>query len=315
MRAIVFDEGLRFAGDHPEPVCAQGEALVKVSCAGVCATDIEITKGYMGFTGILGHEFSGRVVSKGGALSGRRVVGEINVPCARCALCGKGLERHCPKRTVIGIYGRDGAFADYVSLPESNLHPLPDSVSDREAVFVEPIAAAFEILEQVSIDKDTRVAVIGDGRLGLLIAQVMALSRCNLTVIGRHSEKLSTLDAMAIDTKVGYDGLGREFDVVIDAAGTNEGLASALDIVVPKGTIVLKTTVAGNRDVDLNRVVIDEVSLVGSRCGPFAPAIEALAEGKVKVGALIDSVFKLEDGVHAIERASQKGVLKVLLEM
>lgn len=315
MRAIVFDEGLRFAGNHPEPVCAQGEALVKVSCAGVCATDIEITKGYMGFTGILGHEFSGRVVSKGGALSGRRVVGEINVPCRKCVVCGKGLERHCPKRTVVGIYGRDGAFADYVSMPESNLHPLPDSVSDKEAVFVEPIAAAFEILEQVSIGKDTRVAVIGDGRLGLLIAQVMALSKCDLTVIGRHLEKLSIIETMAIDTRVGYDGLGREFDVVIDAAGSNEGLASALDIVVPKGTIVLKTTVAGDRVVDLNRVVIDEVSLVGSRCGPFAPAIEALASRKVAVAPLIDSVFKLEDGVRAIERASQKGVLKVLLEM
>lgn len=315
MRAIVFDEALRFVSDHPEPVCAQGEALVKVSCAGVCATDIEITKGYMGFTGILGHEFSGRVVSKDGALSGRRVVGEINVACRRCALCGKGLERHCQKRTVMGIYGRDGAFADYVSLPEANLHPIPDSVSDREAVFVEPIAAAFEILEQVSIDKDTRVAVIGDGRLGNLIAQVMALSRCDLTVIGRHLEKLSILDAMGIDTRVGYDGLGREFDVVIDAAGTDEGLTSALDLVVPKGTIVLKTTVAGNRAIDLNRVVIDEISLVGSRCGPFAPALKALADGKVKVGALIDSVFKLEDGVRAIERASQKGVLKVLLQL
>lgn len=314
MRAIVFDEGLRFAGNLPEPVCAQGEALVSVSCAGVCATDIEITKGYMGFTGILGHEFTG-VVASDGALKGRRVVGEINVPCRRCVLCGKGLERHCPKRTVMGIYGRDGAFADYVALPESNLHPLPDSVSDREAVFVEPIAAAFEILEQVSIDKNTRVAVIGDGRLGLLIAQVMALTKCDLTVIGRHLEKLSILESMSIDTKVGYEGFGREFDVVIDAAGSNEGLASALDIVVPKGTIVLKTTVAGNRSIDLNRVVIDEVRLVGSRCGPFAPAILALASRKVDVAPLIDSVFKIEDGVRAIARASQKGVLKVLLEM
>lgn len=315
MRAIVFDEALKFVENHPEPKCGAGEALVKVSCAGVCATDIEIIKGYMGFTGILGHEFSGRVVSKDGALSGRRVVGEINVACRSCAVCGKGLERHCPKRTVMGIYGRDGAFADYVSLPESNLHPIPDSVSDKEAVFVEPIAAAFEILEQVGIDKDTRVAVIGDGRLGNLIAQVMALSRCDLTVIGRHLEKLSILDAMGIDTRVGYDGLGREFDVVIDAAGSDEGLASALDLVVPKGTIVLKTTVAGKRAIDLNRVVIDEISLVGSRCGPFAPALKGLADGKVKVGALIDSVFKLEDGVRAIERASQKSVLKVLLQL
>ncbi len=314
MRAIVFDEGLRFAGNLPEPVCAQGEALVRVTCAGVCATDIEITKGYMGFTGILGHEFTG-VVASDGALKGRRVVGEINVPCRRCAICEKGLERHCPKRTVMGIYGRDGAFADYVSLPESNLHLLPDSVSDREAVFVEPIAAAFEILEQVRIDKDTRVAVIGDGRLGLLIAQVMALTKCDLTVIGRHLEKLSILESMSIDTKVGCEGFGRQFDVVIDAAGSNEGLASALDLVVPKGTIVLKTTIAGNRAIDLNRVVIDEISLVGSRCGPFAPAIEALASRKIDVAPLIDSVFKIEDGVRAIERASQKGVLKVLLEM
>ncbi len=314
MRAIVFDEALRFAGNHPEPICAQGEALVRVRCAGVCATDIEITKGYMGFKGILGHEFTG-VVASDGALKGRRVAGEINVACRRCAICEKGLERHCPKRTVMGICGRDGAFADYVSLPESNLHPLPDSVSDREAVFVEPIAAAFEILEQVSIDKDTRVAVIGDGRLGLLIAQVMALTKCDLTVIGRHLEKLSILESMSIDTKVGCEGFGREFDVVIDAAGSNEGLGSALDIVVPKGTIVLKTTVAGNRAIDLNRVVIDEINLVGSRCGPFTPAIEALASRKVAVESLIDSVFKIEDGVRAIERASQKGVLKVLLEM
>lgn len=320
MRAILFDgKSSTLAADYPRPVPGPGEALVKVAMAGVCATDIEITKGYMGFTGVLGHEFTGSVVECADeTLVGRRVTGEINIGCGACARCSEGLGNHCPARTVLGILGRDGAFADYLTLPAANLHTVPEGVSDEEAVFTEPLAAAFEITEQVKIVPGLKVCVLGDGRLGLLVSEVLALTGCDLTTVGRHPEKLALLDARGARTVVGTDGLrgeGGGFDVVVDATGGPEGLDEAIGLARPRGTVVIKTTVAGKTPFDVNRLVIDEITLVGSRCGPFAPAIEALAEGSVDVRPLVEKVFSIDQGPEAIEYASGTGVLKVLIRM
>ncbi len=316
MRAIVFDKNLSFVADYPAPVPGPGEALVRVSVAGVCATDLEITRGYMGFTGVLGHEFAGVVESApDSSLAGHRVVAEINNPCGSCPVCKRGMPRHCPERTVTGILGRDGAFADLITVPESNLHVIPDSVTDEEAVFTEPLAAAFEITEQVDIGPGTTVSVLGDGRLGLLVSQVLSLTGCELTTAGRHPEKLALLDARGIRTTTSTDGLKNSFDVVVDATGSSSGFDTALDLVRPTGTVVLKTTVASRPGDALNRVVIDEVTVVGSRCGPFAPALRALEDRSVDVAPMVERVFSIEDGVDAIEFASEKGVLKVLIRM
>jgi len=315
MRAIVFNNKLDYCEDKLKPAPAKNEALVKVRLAGVCATDLEITKGYMGFNGIPGHEFSGVVEECAeAALIGKRVTGEINIGCNRCEWCAKGLQNHCPDRAVLGILNKDGAFADYVTLPVTNLHLIPDKISDEEAVFIEPLAAAFEILEQTDVTgKD--VCVIGDGRLGLLCAQVLALVNSRLTAVGRHAEKLAILDKLGIKTRVGAQGLQRTFDVVVDCTGAKDGLDTALSVVRPRGTIVLKTTVASKRDTDLNQVVIDEITITGSRCGPFAPAIDALEKGLVKIRPLIEKTFAIKDGVEAIGYAGKKGVLKVLIRM
>jgi threonine dehydrogenase-like Zn-dependent dehydrogenase len=318
MRAIIYDGELRFRSDYPDPVPGDGFALVRVEYAGVCATDLEISKGYMGFTGVLGHEFVG-VVERGGdaGLAGKRVVGEINAGCGACGYCRAGLPNHCPERSVLGILGMDGAFADLLTLPLKNLHVVPDSVSSEEAVFTEPLAAAFEITEQVRIEKDNRVCVLGDGRLGLLASQVLGLTGCSLTVCGRHAENLKILEKRGIRTVLGTEALLGEFDIVVDCTGSPSGFTSALDLVRPRGTVVLKTTVAergGRGGEELNRVVIDEVTLVGSRCGPFAPALKALSTGSVDVRPLITKIFPLEEGVEAVEYAGQKGVLKVLLK-
>ncbi|MHB0915509.1 MAG: MDR/zinc-dependent alcohol dehydrogenase-like family protein [Thermoleophilia bacterium] len=314
MKALVFQDGrLVFDPDHPDPEPAADEALVRVTVAGICATDLEIARGYMGFNGIPGHEFVGVVEAAANSdLNGRRVVAEINCGCGECASCRSGLERHCPRRTVLGILGRDGAFAGYLALPAANLHPLPDTVSDDEAVFVEPLAAAFEIVEQLEIDESDSVCVLGDGRLGLLAAQVLARYTSSLLAVGRHPAKLGILRARGIDT-ADAAAPGARFDIVVDCTGAAEGLSEAASLVKPRGTIVLKTTVAGSRTFDLNQLVIDEVTLLGSRCGPFAPAIDALSWGQVDVKPLIDRRFPLEDGLAAFEYAAKPGSLKVLI--
>lgn len=316
MRAIFFDGKPAYRTDMQTPSPSVGEALIRVRYAGICATDLEILKGYMGFMGVPGHEFIGVVegcADKG--LLGKRVVGEINLWCGACEYCGRGLRSHCPNRTVLGIYGKDGAFAEYITLPVRNLHVVPDSVSDEEAVFVEPLAAAFEILEQVRVDKDKKVCVIGDGRLGLLTAQALALTGCRLTVVGRHREKLSILEGAGIETRVGSGGLKREYDIAVDCTGSVAGLDEALKLVRPRGTLALKTTTARKRGLDLNTIVIDEITVLGSRCGPFKPAIEALSKKTVKTAPLISGVFPIEQGVEAMERASRKGVIKILIRV
>lgn len=316
MKALVFDKRLKFVLDYPDPKPLGDEALIRVRYAGVCATDIEITKGYMGFKGVPGHEFSGVVEESGiPGLIGKRVTGEINLSCGECEYCRGGLRTHCPKRSVLGIYKKDGAFAEYLTLPVDNLHVLPDEVPDEEGVFAEPLAAAFEILSQMEIGRDLSVAVLGDGRLGILAAEVLRLTGCSLTTIGRHEEKLAILKALGVKTLLGAEGVGRDFDIVVECTGRAEGLSTALKIVKPRGTVVLKTTIAERDGVDLNQAVIDEVTIMGSRCGPFKPAIAALKDGAVAVRPLVSRVFPLEEGIEAVSYASQKGVLKVLLKV
>lgn len=316
MKAIVFDNALSFRADYKKPTPGPGEALVRVTLAGICATDLEITKGYMGFTGVPGHEFVGVIEEAADdRLEGKRVVGEINLGCGKCDYCKHRMENHCPTRKVLGIKGKDGAFAEYLTLPFKNLRPLPDSVSDEEAVFMEPLAAAFEILEQVKVNEYTRACVLGDGRLGQLVAQVLATTDCSLLVLGRHEEKLALLKSRGIPTRTSAEGLQGQLDLVVDCTGRQDGLSVALDLVRPTGTVILKTTVAQRQGADLNRVVIDEVTLLGSRCGPFAPAMQALEERRVDVLPLISKVFPIEEGVEAFEYASGKGVLKVLLKV
>lgn len=315
MKALVLEaDRLRFDLNHPQPEPAAGEALVRVTLAGICATDLEIARGYMGFAGVPGHEFVGVVTAAADArLVGLRVVGEINCGCGECDFCAGGLGRHCPDRSVLGILGRAGAFAEYLVLPADNLHPIPDGVSDEAAVFVEPLAAAFEILEQVDIGNGRSVCVLGDGRLGLLTAQVLSLHTSSLLAVGRHSGKLSLLAERGIATTTATPAANR-FDIVVDCTGAAAGLAEAMALVKPRGTVVLKTTVAGERPLDVNQLVIDEVTIVGSRCGPFAPAIAALAEKRVAVEPLISRVFPLEEGAKAFDYARTEGVIKVLLK-
>ena len=316
MRALVFDQQLRLDTSYPEPTPAAGEAVIRVTISGICNTDIEITKGYMGFRGVLGHEFVGVVEQAEDAdWVGRRVVGEINCHCGRCETCRAGLPRHCPHRTVLGISGRDGAFAERLCLPVANLHEVPESVSDEDAVFVEPLAAGFEILEQVRIGPGQSVAVLGDGKLGLLVAQVLAGTGCELAAIGKHASKLALLRGRGIGAALVADAPAGPFDVVVECTGAAAGLEAALRMLRPRGTLVLKSTVAAGAAPNLAPVVIDEITVVGSRCGPFAPAIAALRQRQVSVRELITARYPLAEAPRAFEHAREKRAVKVLLEM
>ena len=312
MKALwLEDRSLRARDDAPRPVPPPGEALVRVTLAGVCNTDLELVRGYYPFTGIPGHEFVGRVEEGPPEWTGRRVVGEINASCGRCATCRAGRRTHCPARTVLGIKGRDGAMAEWLSLPVENLHEVPERMPDEVAVFAEPLAAALQVQQQVRVSSRDRVAVIGDGKLGQLVARTLALTGCALTVIGRHARKLALLQARGIATAGGVEP--RTADVVVECTGNPEGLALARDAVRPRGTIVLKSTYHGETTVNLSAVVVDEVTLVGSRCGPFGPALALLDQEAVAVRDLVDARFPLGDGPAAFEKARAPGVLKVLI--
>ena len=318
MRALVFDAGLSFRPRQPEPRREEGDCLIKVRQAGICATDLEITRGYMGFSGILGHEFVGEVVESPAARQwlGKRVVGEINVVCGRCDLCLSGLSNHCRNRTVLGILNRQGAFADFVRLPAQNLHEVPAGVEDEAAVFVEPLAAAFQVLKQVKLDGKRWVTVLGDGRLGLLCAQVLRNAGCPVRVIGRHPEKMRLCDQWGIRSRAVADISPRhDQDVVVDCTGSAAGLELAMQLVRPRGTIVLKSTAADGKSINLAPLVIDEINVVGSRCGPFREAIKALTEKSVDVTSMIHKRMKLDQGVEAMELAAKPGVLKVIMTM
>ena len=316
MKALVFDGNLQLRHNLPLPVRAAGEALIKVCMAGICQTDLEITRGYMTFHGTLGHEFVGVVVeSDDSLLIGKRVVGEINCVCGSCASCISGRYRHCTRRTVLGIAGKDGAFAEYLVLPEKNLHLVPDTISNEEAVFVEPLAACYRILEQVTLQKEHTVLVLGDGRLGLLCAQVLKTAQCRVTLMGKHREKLSLLEGLGINAGLIHEATGELFDMVADCTGSPEGLPFALQVIKPQGIIVVKTTIAARRDLDLNSMVINEIQIQGSRCGPFPPAIQALEKRQIRVSPLISQIFAFNDAVAGFHAATQKGALKILLQM
>jgi threonine dehydrogenase-like Zn-dependent dehydrogenase len=320
MKALRFENGRLGVAEVPAPA-REGEALVRVRLAGVCNTDLEIARGYAGFEGTLGHEFVGVVERAPGApeLEGRRVVGEINAGCGRCQWCRAGDARHCPERTVLGIHGRDGAFAEYLQLPASNLLPVPDEVPDERAVFTEPLAAACAIVERVRFEPETRVAVVGDGKLGLLCAQALkATTGAGVTLVGRHDAKLDVARARGVrglKTDELPASYARAFDVAVEASGSPAGFETALGLVRPRGTLVLKSTFHGTTELNATPVVVDEISIVGSRCGRFPVALELLRRDAVEVDALVHEVFPLAEGVRAMERAAEPGVLKVLLRM
>ena len=306
---------LQLRTDIPLPEPPAGEALVRVLQAGICNTDLELIKGYYPYTGVIGHEFVGVVEQGPKQLINQRVVGEINAACGNCRFCDRGQPRHCENRTVLGIVNRHGAFAEYLSLPIKNLHLVPENVSTAAATFTEPIAAALEIQQQIQICKNDRVLVVGDGKLGQLIAQTLALTGCELLVIGRHQEKLVNLAARGIKTGLANSVTDKYFDISIDCTGNPEGFNIARRALRPRGTLILKSTYAGNLSLDASSLVVDEITLIGSRCGPFAPALELLATGKVEVQSLIRAYYPLSQGLEAFEKAKTKGVLKVLLEI
>jgi threonine dehydrogenase-like Zn-dependent dehydrogenase len=302
--------------DLPIPVPSSGEALVRVLKAGICNTDIELLRGYYPYRGVLGHEFVGVVAAADDRdLIDRRVVGEINAACGTCPYCVRGMPTHCERRTVLGIVNRDGAFAEYLTLPIANLHPLPDNVSTTAATFTEPLAAAIQIQEQVEITPDRRVLVVGDGKLGQLVAQSLALTGCDLLVVGRHGDKLDLLAARGITVGFADRVTPRSYDVAVDCTGNPAGFDLARQSLRPRGTLVMKSTYAGKLTIDASALVVDEITVVGSRCGPFDRAIELLAQDKVDVMPLVTAAYPLQDGLTAIQHAQQKGVLKVLLDL
>ena len=318
MKALTLHDSLEVVDDAPTPR-RDGEALVRVICAGICNTDLEIAKGYAGFKGVLGHEFVGQVVEAPGSnLVGRRVVGEINAGCGNCDLCAKGDPRHCEERTVLGIKDRSGAFAEFLSLPVRNLIEVPDSVSDEAAVFAEPLAAALGILEQVQVSPKDNVVLIGDGKLALLIVLALARAGANLTVVGKHKAKLDLARRFGARKTVNARTQQADLeptDVVIEASGSPSGLEIALRIAKPRGTVVLKSTHHESTKLDLSTVVVNELKIIGSRCGRMKPAIEMLKSDRVDPTALISNRFELAEGVRAFAQASMPESMKVILRI
>jgi threonine dehydrogenase-like Zn-dependent dehydrogenase len=302
--------------DYAKPRCGRGEVLIEVRKAGICSTDLEVVKGYMGFRGVMGHEFVGLAVGGARQFSGKRVVAEINCVCERCDMCKSGLANHCRDRTVLGIDGRDGCFAEYVAVPARNCHEVPDCVSDNEAVFVEPLAAAFQIVRQVKLTQSDRVVVLGDGRLAQLVARVLRLRLKRTIMVGRHAAKLTAAEKQGVEAILERDFVaGKDADVVVDATGCASGFELAMRTVRPRGTIVLKSTFAADTGMNLAPLVIDEITVVGSRCGPFPDAIAALAGRKVDVCALISREFPLAEGPAALDAAKNAENIKVLLNV
>jgi threonine dehydrogenase-like Zn-dependent dehydrogenase len=332
MRAIVCrGTELVLEHDYPHPTPVAGEALIRVMQVGICNTDLEIIRGYMDFQGVLGHEFVGVVEEIYGDttlkqyrhLIGQRVVGEINAACHHtdCFYCKQDIPTHCPNRTVLGIVNRNGVFADYVMLPVENLHIVPENVSDEEAVFVEPLAANFEILEQAHLRPTQRIVIVGDGKMGQLAAQVLTLSGCEVMMIGKHEEKLALVEKRGVRTHRIEDANtfalenAVRADVVVECSGSAQGLEMALRLVRPRGTLILKSTVADKSTLHLAPIVIDEIRVQGSRCGPFPPALRALSQKLVDVSSLISARYTLNEGLTAFDYATQKRVLKVLVNV
>ncbi len=323
MKALVFDgKQARVQTNRPAPKVSDGEALIRPLRMGVCATDLELCRGYMGFKGVLGHEFVGVVeqaTGRGGKKwLGKRVVGTINCVCGKCDMCRAGLKEHCRQRTVLGIQGRDGCFAERFTLPLANLLEVPEHVDDDHAVFTEPLAAAYQVLRQLTVEGRPYITILGDGRLGLLCAQVTSQLNATVRCVGKHAQKLQLCEKWGVKHRPLEDvGLRQDQDIVVDCTGSAEGLRIAMGMVRPRGTIVMKTTVAADRQgepLDLSPLVIHEIRLIGSRCGPFPVALEALSAQSVDVVSLISRRMKLSDGVEALQAAAKPGVIKVLLE-
>ncbi len=316
MKALSFNETLKLEANYSEPVPGEGDVLVAVKLAGICATDLEIVRGYMGFRGILGHEFVGTVLKGPRKWQGKRVVAEINCICGKCEMCLRGLSNHCRRRTVLGIDNRDGVFAEKVVVPERNLHLVPDVVRDEQAVFAEPLAAAFQVIKQCPIEKRMRVAVVGSGRLGLLVAQVLQTTGCDLEVVGRNEMTLNFCERRGIrSTPVGEIRPRADKDVVVECSGSPEGLDLATRLLRPRGKLILKSTYAGTPSINLAPIVINEIDLIGSRCGPFPDALNALACGQVDVDSMISRTIPLDRGPEAFALAADSRYIKILLKV
>ncbi|MGB7761676.1 MAG: alcohol dehydrogenase catalytic domain-containing protein [Bryobacteraceae bacterium] len=311
-----LENGAVTVADAPMPKRPEGYALLRLLVAGICNTDLELQRGYYGFSGTPGHEFVAEVVEADDrALEGKRVVGEINLACGHCEWCRKGLGRHCPNRSVLGIVGHPGAFEEFFTLPDRNLHVLPEGIPLERAVFTEPLAAACEILDQVTIPDGAPIAVLGDGKLGLLVAQVLGAYGCPVRLFGRHKEKMRIAAACGVATEMVNGQLPvAEYDWVVDATGSPDGLRQAVAMVRPRGTVILKSTVHGAVAVDTAPIIVNEVTLVGSRCGRFEAAIPLLDHALIRTEEMIAARFPLRDAAEAFEFAARRGVLKVLLE-
>lgn len=318
MKAIVFDNELKLVTDYAKPVPKAGEALIRVTTGGICNTDYEITKGYMGYKGILGHEFVGvveEINADDKSLLGKRVVGEINCGCKNCEWCHQGLERHCPNRQTLGIWQKDGCFAQYVTMPLSNLLEVADNVPDEQAVFVEPLAAAVEILEQLHIQPAQKVVVLGDGKLGLTISLALNASNIDVLLVGKHQNKLNIAKAQGVRTQL-FDEweIKKEWDFVVEATGSIAGFETALSLTKPRGTLVLKSTVAASKEFNLAPIVIDEIRVQGSRCGQFAPALRLLESNKIDFSPFVSGVYSVDDAMEAFEQNKVPTNLKVLIK-
>lgn len=321
MRAVVFDEGLKLDNNYPKPVPQKGEALIRVSLAGICNTDYEITKGYMGYKGILGHEFVGVVESVNEADSswiGKRVVAEISWGCEdpNCEWCAKKNYRHCPDRHTIGIWKKDGCFADYITLPTNILFEVPENVPDEQAVFVEPLAAACEITEQLHIEPMKKVLVLGDGKLGLTTALALNAQNLDVLLVGKHQNKLNIAKKQGVKTML-LDSFTPEkvYDVVVEATGTASGFETSISLTKPRGVLVLKSTVATGKELNLAPIVIDEITVLGSRCGQFPPALRLLKNNQIDFKPFISGIYSINDAINAFEANKQKDTLKILIKM
>ena len=320
MKAIVFDENLKLDKNYEKPVPQKGEALIKVSLAGICNTDFEITKGYMGYKGILGHEFVGvveEINDKDKSLLGKRVVAEISYGCHKpdCEWCNQGLVRHCPDRHTIGIWRKDGCFAEYITLPLEVLFEVPENVSNEQVVFVEPLAAACEILEQLHIQPIQKVLVQGDGKLGLTTALTLNAFNYDVTLVGKHQNKLDIAKAQGVKTILLDDlDVKPEWEVVVEATGSISGFETAMALTKPRGTLVLKSTVAGSKEFNLAPIVINEITVLGSRCGQFKPALRLLENNRIDFKSFISGIYSVDDAIEAFEKNKNKDTLKVLIK-
>lgn len=317
MKALVFDRELNYSECEPIPAPSEGEALIRILMAGICNTDIEITKGYKGFKGILGHEFVGIVTEindKDQSLLGKRVVGDINCSCnnTNCEYCNKGLGRHCPNRTTLGIFKKNGCFAEFITLPITNLFEVPETISNQLATLTEPLAAAFELLEQIIITRNDEVLIVGDGKLGLLINHALSTTEAKITHVGKHANKLNLIASIRCQTFSIENMPEKKFDIVVEATGSMSGFQFSLEHTKPRGILALKSTIAADQKIDLAPVVVNEITIVGSRCGLFKPALDYLETG-VDLSGLITSIFPIERGIEAFETARSKGSLKVLI--